>query len=66
MSKAKVIPAKIINMCKDCPYCFYYENIMDNYYYCNKIDKELSRIDIIPDWCPLEDFDEDKLGVYSK
>lgn len=42
-----------IDECGYCKYSDFRDGIGD--YYCRKEEREISDIDDIPDWCPLED-----------
>lgn len=43
----------IIDACCECPgYC---GDFGRDYFYCDKIDREITNDETIPEWCPLQD-----------
>ena len=48
-----------IKSCKECPNKLYALNFIGKErYICNIFDKIIENIEIIPSWCPLEDYKE--------
>lgn len=46
----------IIDACCECPgYC---GDFGRDYFYCDKIDREITNDETIPEWCPLQDAKE--------